>query len=815
MNGFQDIKQNFPDVGMDDIKTMIMRSDYRFLYLKAIVSVGGDYAFDNTNETRFVRSYLEYVSSFYGINQRTKIEEIAVAIALFSNISLNDYKRYITCQEITYEFVGLFNNLLPLMTITHQDGATCYAFADQAYDEYIIGRYPEVVQNVIDRFYVSFAECLDVYLVDDGYRDFEKDSNFNSTELNEDIVFFTKCLIEVWRKAPRQCMIADTQIPEKHILKLYTNLISDEWARFGMGAYLRDSLRDSICIHLYIALLTDTVAGDSVCAKWADHIINHIEHSNDYPGVSGWYPYTRMDAELVACDSFDKYLLDYVTDHIKDIKDIKKWYWVLVRKCSNRAADAIVSSSREDDFVDYLLESAPPICYKEWFNALLDYDISDEIKVRMTNELENPSYGEKLDHDYYLEMLESAIAIFEDYATPIKDDMGDIDEDNDGPVYTIFDKIGGGYKIADLLGKENVNRLYAAFINRLNYEREIGTFEDFICELYHFNWSTLSLIYEQYYGEEWPEKALEIIPDMISIEGEEYNFVTRVLVDLILKIANWLDKEKRFTEEMDILGKLIDGIDGRHFLTWHTYPINHEKLIASTGWGIAERWYPSDNALCFLKLLDRLGFRKHIKTWMDALELSCVAVDQKIYKDEELMIAHELQKYRFMQVRETLGYHSAFDAQIEELVSNHRAYVLNELENVSSNSAFPQIHLETELLLDHAWQIRQWDLGIKECDRLLEAISKIETQDNQDIVVQSIAVLKNKIKRCESLFRFMNGINDNSDMEISKLELISSYYTPRYTLFWCVSRIYEDENATDSEKMEEIMQETEIELRFC
>lgn len=811
----QYIKQNLPDAGMDDIKTMILKSDYRFLYLKAIVSVGEGYAFDNTNETRFVSSYLEYVSSFYGVNQRTKIEEIAVAIALFSNISLNDYKRYIACQEITYEFVGLFNNLLPLMTITHQDGATCYAFADQAYNEYIIGRYPEVVQTVIERFYVSFAECLDVYLVDDGYRDFEKDNNFNSTELNEDIVFFAKSLVEAWRKAPRQCMIADTQIPEKHILKLYTNLISDEWARFGMGAYLRDSLRDSLCMHLYIALLTDTVAGDSVCAKWADHIIDHIEHSDDYPGASEWYPYSFMDGDLVACDSFDKYLLEYVTEHINDIKDIKKWYWVLVRKCSKRAADAIVSSSRVDDFVDYLLESAPPICYEEWFNALLDYDISDEIKVRMTNELECPSYGEKLDRDYYLEILEAAIALFEDYDTPIKDDMGDVDEDNDGPIYTIFNKIGAGHAINDLLGEENLHRLYVAFINRLNHEREQGTFEDFICELYHFNNHVLGKIYEQYYGADWPEMAIAIIPDLISIEDGDFNFATTVLVDLIMKIAGWLDKEKRFTEEIDILGKLINGIDGRHFLTWHTYPIHREKLMASSGWGIAERWYPSDNALYLLKLLDRLGLGKYIKTWIEAMELSCTAVDQTIYKDEELTIAHELQKYRFMQVRETLGYHSAFDAQIEELVSNHRDYVLNELEKVSSNSVFPQIHLETELLLDHAWQIRQWDLGMKECARLLEVISKKETQDNPDIVVQSIAVLKDKIKRCESLFRFMNGIIDNSDMEISKSELISSYDTPRYTLFWCVSRIYEDDNATDTEKMEAIMQETEIELRFC
>lgn len=66
-----------------------------------------------------------------------------------------------------------------------------------------------------------------------------------------------------------------------------------------------------------------------------------------------------------------------------------------------------------------------------------------------------------------------------------------------------------------------------------------------------------------------------------------------------------------------------------------------------------------------------------------------------------MTIVHELQKYRFMQVRKSLDCCSAFDAQIEKLVSNRRVYILSELENISDNSAFGQIHYETELLLDH------------------------------------------------------------------------------------------------------------------
>lgn len=103
----------------------------------------------------------------------------------------------------------------------------------------------------------------------------------------------------------------------------------------------------------------------------------------------------------------------------------------------------------------------------------------------------------------------------------------------------------------------------------------------------------------------------------------------------------------------------------------------------SSGWGIAERWYPTDNALYLLKLLNRLGLCENVKIWMDAMERSCSFVDEVIYKDERLTIAHELQKYRFLQVRKLLDYYSAFDDQVEELVSNHRVYILSELENIS------------------------------------------------------------------------------------------------------------------------------------
>lgn len=64
--------RNKPDATANQVDDLIARADYRMLYLKAILAVAENYDFDNTNETKFISSFLDYVSSFYGINQRTK-----------------------------------------------------------------------------------------------------------------------------------------------------------------------------------------------------------------------------------------------------------------------------------------------------------------------------------------------------------------------------------------------------------------------------------------------------------------------------------------------------------------------------------------------------------------------------------------------------------------------------------------------------------------------------------------------------------------------------------------------------------------------
>ena len=151
-----------------DRDALIKKSDYRILYLRAYLAMKDQVALDSTNETKFIESYMNYLLSFYGINQKQKLKEIAVSIALFPSISIKKYQEYLNCQEITYEFVGLFNDLLPLLTVVHLDGEDCYEFADVAYADFIIEEYTDAVKDIVQFFYQSMYKNLEIYFLCGG-----------------------------------------------------------------------------------------------------------------------------------------------------------------------------------------------------------------------------------------------------------------------------------------------------------------------------------------------------------------------------------------------------------------------------------------------------------------------------------------------------------------------------------------------------------------------------------------------------------------------------------------------------------------------
>ena len=153
-----------------DCGELIKRADYRFLFLKAYLGIKTATILDNKNEYSFISSFINYILSFYGISQKHKVKEIAATIALFPSISMRKYQEYMNCMDITYEFVGLLNDLLPVLTVLHDNGEDLYLFADVAYEEFVLQEFPDVVEEVIDFFYSSMKNHLAPYLNDAGVK---------------------------------------------------------------------------------------------------------------------------------------------------------------------------------------------------------------------------------------------------------------------------------------------------------------------------------------------------------------------------------------------------------------------------------------------------------------------------------------------------------------------------------------------------------------------------------------------------------------------------------------------------------------------
>lgn len=90
--------------------------------------------------------------------------------------------------------------------------------------------------------------------------------------------------------------------------------------------------------------------------EWAEHIIDHIEHEDDYSGESDFSSYMLIEEYLEDFEKFDKYLLDYVITHIKD----------MIRTAANVRID-------EESVLAYEVVRDTPDSYEKLLNKIERY----------------------------------------------------------------------------------------------------------------------------------------------------------------------------------------------------------------------------------------------------------------------------------------------------------------------------------------------------------------------------------------------------------------------------------------------------------
>lgn len=853
------INQNF------DKNELIQKSDYRILYLRAYLGINDRVPLDNTDETKFIKSYMEYLLPFYGINQKQALKEVAVTIALFPDISISKYQEYLNCQEITYEFVGLFNDLSPLLTVLHKDGEAVYEFADTAYADFIIEEYPDIVKDVVHFFYQSMYKNLEKYFRYGGYflrelsKEFLKSLNVeeisDEQKLNNDIIFFSTSLIELWSKTKKHKIILDLFFDKIYILCLYLGMNGDPWSNYGYAKLIRMELRD--CIEQAISSGLQKECGKA-CKGWIKNInrfINNAIKENSFIGLDIFY-----------CDKTVEKLYKSLLKNYLNTSDIEDWFWVFgsVISHNNEALidvfKLIKELNKEDSFVEYILNSQSdlkmsshsiirgieiekllkvnlsPKNEEKLLNHLLKFytqsfgfmagknfndlakDCLDTIKAkgyRVYNEkleglLEHgTSYQEKLHRK-----IEKAIEMLLDFERPLEHQPDKTNEVFDAyHTYSMYDLCKYEKETIDVR-EDDLKALNQAFFSRMCYERDNGNLGDFLENQIQTDDHIESILKCRFgVGVEWYEELLKWIESIKIVANKDRKHVYKLLTRMMYLAIRYLEDNRRADEALLLLEEMVYETDTKGFFSSYFAGLITNAVEPNLIYDLPDMVYCTDNCLYLLVRLFENDDIGRADTLLKTMEKSIRVIDEDQVTNYETQAMCEIQKIRFLSVRNMFGIHNEFDLYLEECIENHKKRIDAFVSSISRNSSFREFSYDLEMLLEFDWQARKYKEGKELCDYYLNLLSSLSSDG--DMVVKDILDSEvKKLQGCKEFFAWLEGkeaLQQNNDDY--RLKASSYNVLCRRTLYKSVSRFKMRKKNTDADrrKFEDL---TKIKLEY-
>ena len=790
-----------------DKKALIVKSDYRILYLRAYLGISERVDFDSTNETIFIKSYMDYILSFYGINQKQTLREIAVTIALFPGISIKQYQEYLDCQEITYKFVGLFYDLMPLLTVLHVDGEAVYEFADAAYEDFVIEEYPDVVKETIRFFYESLNRHLEGYLNNEDYmsRDMVESINNGRDQLNKNLVFYSEGLLGMWHKSYKHMVISDLFYENLDLIRLTEKIVVDKWADFGYGLYLKNELLNCIVDSLYLGL---TNKRGEICLQWTNNLNKIFSNDNfvNIDTVVDW-PLRFLKEKVITHNNFGK-IKCYLLSNYTSIKSFKEWFWLFVpdfddTKFPREIINVLENSGYMDDYVDYFLNYAN-CCYLDamrctkfysacsWAYEFLKTKLSSKSEEKILNflleqtikktiqfngkthtEIARECLNRIKQRNYHLTVYNGNEEMISKKIQESGSDIESILNDIQLVIQTLlkfqtlseneFSIIERAFRFDVLyVNDENIKLeqnptrlLYETLYKRLCYERDQG---DLVCFLNKIgiDLDFISKMQRALGKADYLNEILKWINIIESIvEKERINTLFIFSKIIVLTVDSLVNCEYE-NVALTILEDYINKFDTLTFLSSHMF--DKERFFSNEIFEKAELIYCTDNALYLLDKLYKKNEICKVTKLLSVMEKSVPFIDSclDLDNDYESIAKTDIQKYRFRALRDEINARSEFDAYIEASWMKHKNKLIDCLKNISRSSDFRCISFHVEMLLERFWQTRRWDEGEKYCLELVGIIGSTN-YFGDTIIEKSIQNEIDRIKECKRFFMFLNG----------------------------------------------------------
>lgn len=785
-----------------DKDALIEKSDYRILYLRAYLGISDRVDLDNTNETKFIKSYMDYILSFYGISQKQTLKEIVVTIALFPGISIKQYQEYLNCQEITYEFVGLFNDLLPLLTVTHLDGEDAYEFADTAYADFVIEEYSDVVKDVTCFFESSMKSHLEDFLC-------SKSMFYNTTgnkNLNNDIAFFLEGYLKIWRKFRRMSMLPEISFNYRYIIVLLIRLDNNYWTSSGYGRVLKQEWRDLVTELLYYGLKETS---ENKSEFWSERINLMLTYVKEI---------RLLRFNLVRGIWFDK-LHDYIIENHNKIENIEDWCWVLEEyfyhhnNISLKDYLKIVKNSVGIEFfVNYLLNDNHVYNSVCWVKELLEMDISAHTEIKLIDyilgcclndtlnllnkrddfikcvnlclniikqkklsielngrivgikELESKIQLKGGGANKYTYFLKKAIEELEDFAHPITHKSG-----CKGNIFKAFKPLI--YPNKGEIASEDKLKLYIAFYQRMRYENNMGNLGDFLDRVLFLQKGMVIILTALYgTGDSFYKKLLLWIEEIKKVSCNKTSKNIKDLLDGLIRLRNDYIKGPNNANEFIVeLEKLVCEADARGYLSHCDLDFGSNKMDFSIVYQIKDMIYGFETSLFresellyLLKMFANNGDKKSADRLLTLLEKSIPVID-KIFKidkyreDYDILAKSEVIKYKILSLMQEMGYSNNLVLYLEDSLNSHKKKIDSFLNVISRRSNFFNLSFDIELWLEYFWQSKKWETGQKCCQELIEKLEKTANCTHDSSVREILSDEMEKVRICKTFFAFMNG----------------------------------------------------------
>lgn len=357
------IKKNTENPKDDYIDYLIKLSDYRILYLKAYVLISKYNSVDSKDEDSFIKGYFDLVLSFYGERLRQKLIKLCVSIAFFPMLSLDEYVKYLDLQEITYEFVGLLNDVMPLLSVYRKEGETRYKFADEAFESYIMNTYSGKVYKLIEGFFDEI--------------------NNQDERSNSDLIFESEKIIHIWHylndsKQGLELFYKNGEC----ISSIFTSLNIENDYEYYLYNNLKGCLGEALLVGI-------EKRDNPVILEWLFDINTRVNKGDSC--------FIWIEQEL------DDQVFDYIRDHFTEKDDISMWIWAF--HDPGRLGDNLNLLAHNNDLVSHVIEYFEEHylwkdILKEFLAVVMESNIAPELKEQVKNkEYKKRRYWDGLDYD--------------------------------------------------------------------------------------------------------------------------------------------------------------------------------------------------------------------------------------------------------------------------------------------------------------------------------------------------------------------------------------------------------------------------------